>query len=442
MRAAVETVEREHGAVGVLVNNAGYSQGGPIEQVPLESVRRQFETNVFGLIALTQMVLPAMRAQHWGKIVNIGSMGGRLTLPGGGLYHATKHSLEAISDALRFEVRGFGVDVVLVEPGLITTEFGKTAIGTVGEADATGTGGTSGSQDESGHEGPTRDGGDPYKKFNAKLAAMTAGVYEGPMRHLGGGPDVVAKAIEKAITTPQSAFAHAAHSLGASNRVPAQNPARPAVGRDAAHPDARAALGRKRLHLAAWTANLEALGVVDAVAAQQAHRGLVADVLRNRLLAHPTGHADERLHDQLVLVRAGQRANEVAVDLQVAEGELLEVLKGAEARAEVVQRNRAAERVHAFAESLGPAHVPDRGGLGDLDDQALGGNLVADQLPLDVGEHALVCDRQSRQVDGNSSLAVGQLAAHQRDDLADHHAIDLLDQPVALGRRQERARWR
>jgi NADP-dependent 3-hydroxy acid dehydrogenase YdfG len=187
MRSAVETVEREHGAVGVLVNNAGYSQGGPIEQVPLDAVRRQFETNVFGVIALTQMALPAMRAQHWGKVVNVGSMGGRLTLPGGGLYHATKYSLEAISDALRFEVRGFGVNVVLVEPGLITTEFGKTAVSTVNEAD-------------SGGEAVDRDGGDPYKRFNTKLAAMTAGVYEGPMRHLGGGPEVVAKAIEKAIS--------------------------------------------------------------------------------------------------------------------------------------------------------------------------------------------------------------------------------------------------
>jgi NAD(P)-dependent dehydrogenase (short-subunit alcohol dehydrogenase family) len=186
MRAAVEVVEREHGAVGVLVNNAGYSQGGPIEQVPLQAVRRQFETNVFGVIALTQLVLPAMRGQHWGKVVNIGSMGGRLTLPGGGLYHATKHSLEAISDALRFEVRGFGVDVVLIEPGLITTDFGKTAVATVNEADSSGT--------------PANHGGDPYKKFNTKLAAMTAGIYEGPMRHLGGGPDVVAKAIEKAIS--------------------------------------------------------------------------------------------------------------------------------------------------------------------------------------------------------------------------------------------------
>jgi NAD(P)-dependent dehydrogenase (short-subunit alcohol dehydrogenase family) len=178
MRAAVAEVQRAEGAVGVLVNNAGYSQGGAIEQVPLEAARRQFETNVFGPIALTQLVLPAMRAQRWGKIVNIGSMGGRLTFPGGGLYHATKYSLEAISDALRFEVKGFGVDVVLVEPGLIVTEFAATAVAKAGEATGEG----------------------PYAEFDAKLAALTAGVYEGPMRRLGGGPDAVAKAIEKAIS--------------------------------------------------------------------------------------------------------------------------------------------------------------------------------------------------------------------------------------------------
>jgi NADP-dependent 3-hydroxy acid dehydrogenase YdfG len=180
MRAAVETVVSEQGAVGALVNNAGYSQGGAIEQVSMESVRRQFETNVFGLIYLTQLVLPGMRAQRWGRIVNIGSMGGRLTFPGGGLYHATKHSLEAISDALRFEVAGFGVGVTLVEPGLITSDFAKTAVATVAEADG--------------------DANDPYSAFNSKLAAMTAGVYESPIRHLGGSPEIVAKAIEKAIS--------------------------------------------------------------------------------------------------------------------------------------------------------------------------------------------------------------------------------------------------
>jgi NADP-dependent 3-hydroxy acid dehydrogenase YdfG len=188
MRAAVDAVEREHGAVGVLVNNAGYSQSGPVERVPLQAVRRQFETNVFGLIALTQMVLPAMRAQHWGKVVNVGSMGGRMTFPGGGIYHATKHALEAISDALRFEVRGFGVDVTLIQPGLIVSEFGKTAAAAVSEA---------GSNDGERSENGTTD---PYKEFNRHLAATTAGVYESPVRHLGGGPDVVAKAIEKAIS--------------------------------------------------------------------------------------------------------------------------------------------------------------------------------------------------------------------------------------------------
>jgi len=181
MRAAVEKVQRAEGTVGVLVNNAGYSQGGAIEQVPLEAVRRQFETNVFGLIALTQMVLPSMRAQHWGKVVNIGSMGGRLTFPGAGLYHATKYSLEAISDALRFEVRGFGVDVVLIEPGLIVTEFAATAVAKASEAGEAATDG-------------------PYAEFDAKVSALTTGVYESPMRHLGGGPEVVAKAIEKAIS--------------------------------------------------------------------------------------------------------------------------------------------------------------------------------------------------------------------------------------------------
>src|SRR6185312_5360387 len=99
MAVAVETVENAEGAVGVLVNNAGYSQSGAVESVPMEQVRRQFETNVFGLIRMCQLVLPGMRAQHWGRIVNLSSMGGRLTFPGGGMYHATKYAVEALSDA-------------------------------------------------------------------------------------------------------------------------------------------------------------------------------------------------------------------------------------------------------------------------------------------------------------------------------------------------------
>ena len=80
-------------------------------------IRRQFETNVFGLIRLTQMVLPAMRRQHWGRVVNLSSMAGEFTFPGGGFYHATKHAVEALSDALRFEVRGFGIETIVIQPG-------------------------------------------------------------------------------------------------------------------------------------------------------------------------------------------------------------------------------------------------------------------------------------------------------------------------------------
>src|SRR3954449_8354846 len=147
MQAAVAAVEGEHGAVGALVNNAGYSQSGAIETVPMEKVRSQFETNVFGLVRLCQLVLPGMRRARAGKIVNLSSMGGRLVFPGGGFYHATKYAVEAISDALRFELRGFGIDVVVVEPGLIRTAFGEVAV--------------QGIEDVS-------DG--PYADFNARVA--------------------------------------------------------------------------------------------------------------------------------------------------------------------------------------------------------------------------------------------------------------------------------
>jgi NAD(P)-dependent dehydrogenase (short-subunit alcohol dehydrogenase family) len=190
MRAAVATVERDEGAVGVLVNNAGYSQSGAIETVPMDAVRRQFETNVFGAVRLTQLVLAKMRAQRWGKIVNVGSMGGRLTFPGSGHYHATKHALEAISDALRFEVRGFGIDVILLEPGLITTEFGVAAGASMAEVGV----GAEGQADAPGADA------DPYAHFNATVASVTTGAYEGPMRMLGAGPERVAKVIERAIT--------------------------------------------------------------------------------------------------------------------------------------------------------------------------------------------------------------------------------------------------
>ncbi|HEY1833587.1 MAG TPA: SDR family NAD(P)-dependent oxidoreductase [Solirubrobacteraceae bacterium] len=178
MKAAVDAVEANEGAVGVLINNAGYSQSGAIETVPMESVRRQFETNVFGVVRLTQLVLGNMRAQRWGKIVNVGSMGGRLTFPGGGHYHATKYALEALSDALRFEVKGFGIDVTLLEPGLIVTEFGEAASGAMASIE--------------GDEGP-------YAAFNAAVGSITKGAYDGPMKLLGAGPEKVARTIERTI---------------------------------------------------------------------------------------------------------------------------------------------------------------------------------------------------------------------------------------------------
>ncbi len=131
-RAAVQRVIDAEGAVGVLINNAGYSQSGAVESMPIDQVRQQFETNVFGLLRMCRLVLPGhARPAGWGKIVNLSSMGGRLTFPGGGIYHATKYAVEALSDAMRFEVRGFGVDVIIIEPGLIVTNFGETAAGSV-----------------------------------------------------------------------------------------------------------------------------------------------------------------------------------------------------------------------------------------------------------------------------------------------------------------------
>ncbi len=121
-----------------------------------------------------------MRRVARGRIVNIGSMGGRLTFPGGGAYHATKYALEALSDALRFEVAGFGVGVVLIEPGLIRTNFGTTAVGTLEAV-------------------PAGDG--PYAAFSSAVGAATAGAYAGLMgRVLGRGPGAVASVIERALT--------------------------------------------------------------------------------------------------------------------------------------------------------------------------------------------------------------------------------------------------
>ena len=175
-RAAVEAVTAAHGAVGVLVNNAGINELGPIETLPLERVRAMFETNLFGLMRMCQLVLPGMREQGWGRIVNVGSMNGRFTFPGMGSYCATKHAIEATSDALRHEVRPFGVHVSLIEPGMVKTDLGKTAaVRRAGDEDG------------------------PYADYMAGVVKSATTYAEGPMSRLACEPADVAETIRKAI---------------------------------------------------------------------------------------------------------------------------------------------------------------------------------------------------------------------------------------------------
>jgi NAD(P)-dependent dehydrogenase (short-subunit alcohol dehydrogenase family) len=178
MRAAVDAVEAKHGAVGALVNNAGYGEYGTIEETSLDGVRRQFETNVFGLARMTQLVLPGMRAAGRGRIVNIGSMGGRLVFPAGGYYHASKYAVEALTDALRFEAAPFGIKVSLIEPGLIRTGFSDTAAHTLARSAAP---------------------AGPYAALNASVDRQMAHSYKSIL--LSARPEAVAKVIERAITT-------------------------------------------------------------------------------------------------------------------------------------------------------------------------------------------------------------------------------------------------
>ena len=181
MREAVAAAERD-GALFGLVNNAGYSQSGALPTLPMDKLRAQFETNVFGLVRLTQLVIPAMRRAGAGRIVNISSMGGRLSFPGGGAYHATKHALVALSDVLRFELHPAGIDVVVIQPGAIRTNYAERVVREMPDTSAS--------------------SGDPYAAYNAAMAAATVEAYErGPLNTLGGDADAVARVIERALTS-------------------------------------------------------------------------------------------------------------------------------------------------------------------------------------------------------------------------------------------------
>ena len=183
LKSAVDTVIKAEGRLDVLINNAGYGAHGAIEDVPMSEARRQFEVNVFGLARLTQLVLPIMRKQGSGKIVNISSIAGKITLPLGGWYHATKYAVEAYSDALRAEVCRFGIKVILIEPGAIKTEWDTVAMANLAKYSGTGT----------------------YAALTDKLVNKFRAGYKAG----APGPEVVAKAILKALRSSRPAARYA-----------------------------------------------------------------------------------------------------------------------------------------------------------------------------------------------------------------------------------------
>ena len=178
MTTLVEAIIAETGRIDVLVNNAGYGLYGALEDVPIEEARRQFDVNLFGLARLTQLVLPQMRQQHDGYIVNVSSMGGKIWEPLGSWYHASKFAVEGLSDSLRVEVAEFGIKVVIIQPGTIRSEWSGIAADQL-EASSAST---------------------PYAR-QAKLVG--AGLRGVDQMRLASGPEVVAEAIAKAVQSPR-----------------------------------------------------------------------------------------------------------------------------------------------------------------------------------------------------------------------------------------------
>jgi short-subunit dehydrogenase len=217
MTAAAAAVEEAAGPVGVLVNNAGYGLYGPVEQLPMDEIRRQFETNFFGLVRLTQLVLPGMRRRGRGRILNVSSMGGRITLPGGAFYHASKYAVEAFSDALRMEVAQFGIDVVLIEPGPVKTPWNDVAAASLSTATPASDGSPGGSEDGAAAEG------DPYAMYKAAVGASFGRAQAGLFGRFGSTSEDIAKVITQAVTArrPHARYLinPVAKSLVAMNQV-------------------------------------------------------------------------------------------------------------------------------------------------------------------------------------------------------------------------------
>jgi NAD(P)-dependent dehydrogenase (short-subunit alcohol dehydrogenase family) len=183
MVAGVERVIGETGRIDVLVNNAGYGSYGAVEDVPIDEARRQFEVNVFGLARLCQLVTPHMRERASGRIINLSSIGGKFYEPLGAWYHATKFAVEGFSDSLRVELRPFGIDVILIEPGPIVTEWNTISRESLTESAR----------------------GGAYEEMAGKV---TATMERGDGRMLGSSPKTVAKKIVKTalVNTPRARY--------------------------------------------------------------------------------------------------------------------------------------------------------------------------------------------------------------------------------------------
>ena len=180
----VSEAKRVFGRIDGLVNNAGFGQRGPLELVPVESIRQNFETNVFSLIALTQLVIPIMREQGKGRIVNVGSVAGRIARPFSSVYDATKHALEAVTDGLRGEMSPFGISVSLIQPGFILTEFLDVA---------------------NNISRPVIEHAGPYALYLSGVTGMSE-----KARRIAGIPDDIAQLVVRALTDERPRFRYAA----------------------------------------------------------------------------------------------------------------------------------------------------------------------------------------------------------------------------------------
>lgn len=172
----VDTIIRQEGKIDVLWNNAGYGLFGSVEDVPIEEARQQFEVNLFGLAAITQKVVPYMRKANGGTIINTSSMGGKMYTPMGAWYHASKHAVEGFSDCLRLELKQFNINVVVLEPGIIVTEFGDVMLNNISRFSSKGA----------------------YSSLTGKLVAATKKMYD---KGQGSKPAVISETVSKIVNT-------------------------------------------------------------------------------------------------------------------------------------------------------------------------------------------------------------------------------------------------